>query len=502
VKATDPHAVDGDGAPTRDMLFLSHANPEDNEFTMWLALQLAREGYPVWCDLTKLLGGERFWTDIERAIRGRTLKFLYVLSATSNEKEGPRRELQLAQTVERTEKLQDFIIPLHIDALPFSDANILLQGIMGISFKSGWQAGLANLLKKLEDEKIPKKTGFDPAAVAHWWRANCGPDQGVLSRSEVYYSNWFQIKDPPRFYVHTLKRFGIGLIEVPEGAPVPVYQDGISLFTFARAAELQTHLQKSDIAIAESADFVFWDYISAAPDERTKRKRESCLCNLLRIAWERSMAARSLPQHPLANRALCSYFISGFAPNNTISFMSVQGKIRDRAMIGFKTVGGRKRYWHFGFGCRVICRPMLAYIVKSHVLFSDDARNIWSSASRLHRARRSQCRNWWNPVWRDRVLAAVNWLSDEDGRIRVPVTDGVSIEVCREPVQFESPVSYGDPQEEVDSALPPDQAEGEDLEAVDFDEMEDEEEAEGEPDEKANDEKANDEKANDEEATD
>ena len=39
----------------RDTLLLSHANPEDNGFTLWLALQLANEGYRVWCDLTKLL---------------------------------------------------------------------------------------------------------------------------------------------------------------------------------------------------------------------------------------------------------------------------------------------------------------------------------------------------------------------------------------------------------------------------------------------------------------
>lgn len=27
-----------------DMLLLSHANPEDNEITLWLALQLANQG--------------------------------------------------------------------------------------------------------------------------------------------------------------------------------------------------------------------------------------------------------------------------------------------------------------------------------------------------------------------------------------------------------------------------------------------------------------------------
>ena len=70
--------------PQRDTLLLSHANPEDNEFTLWLALQLANEGYRVWCDLTKLLGGEVFWDDIEEVIKTRAAKVLYVLSLFSN----------------------------------------------------------------------------------------------------------------------------------------------------------------------------------------------------------------------------------------------------------------------------------------------------------------------------------------------------------------------------------------------------------------------------------
>ena len=61
----------------RDTLLLSHANPEDNVVTRWLALRLASEGYGVWSDITKLLGGERFWDNIEEAIRERTVKFVF-----------------------------------------------------------------------------------------------------------------------------------------------------------------------------------------------------------------------------------------------------------------------------------------------------------------------------------------------------------------------------------------------------------------------------------------
>jgi hypothetical protein len=101
-----------------NLLFVSHANPEDNEFTLWLALQLAKEGYKVWCDLTGFLGGEDTWRDIDKLLRDSTVKFLYVLSRSSNDKPGALKELQVAENVAREKGFHDFIIPLHIDDLP------------------------------------------------------------------------------------------------------------------------------------------------------------------------------------------------------------------------------------------------------------------------------------------------------------------------------------------------------------------------------------------------
>lgn len=40
----------------RDVLFVSHANPEDNDFAQWLTLKLVSLGYHAWSDVTKLLG--------------------------------------------------------------------------------------------------------------------------------------------------------------------------------------------------------------------------------------------------------------------------------------------------------------------------------------------------------------------------------------------------------------------------------------------------------------
>ena len=123
---------------TRNLIFVSHANPEDNVFARWLSLRLASEGYRVWCDLTRLLGGEDFWVDIEAALRDHAIKLVYILSRNSNQKDGPLQELHIGQTVANTENLKDFVIPMRLDDLPFRDMNIQLARLNAIDLSEGW----------------------------------------------------------------------------------------------------------------------------------------------------------------------------------------------------------------------------------------------------------------------------------------------------------------------------------------------------------------------------
>jgi hypothetical protein len=58
----------------------------------------------------------------------------------------------------------------------------------------------------------------------------------------------------------------------------------------------------------------------------------------------------------------------------------------------------------------------------------------------MHRARRSQCKDWHNPEWRDRVLAVISWLEKEATTICVPVGEEAKLEVSTQSVDFVSPV--------------------------------------------------------------
>ncbi|MDQ2752623.1 MAG: toll/interleukin-1 receptor domain-containing protein, partial [Bacteroidota bacterium] len=120
----------------RKTIFISHAAPEDNDFTRWLSLQLIGLGYTVWSDVINLKGGEDWWKFIEKEIREETIKFLFILSTASNYKDGTLKELAVAQKVKKQLADDQFIIPLHIDkALSYDDVNIELNRFNSINFK-------------------------------------------------------------------------------------------------------------------------------------------------------------------------------------------------------------------------------------------------------------------------------------------------------------------------------------------------------------------------------
>lgn len=433
--------------PKRDTLLLSHANPEDNEFTLWLALQLANEGYRVWCDLTKLLGGEVFWDNIEDVIKTRAAKVLYILSRASNAKDGPLKELHFAQGVAKKEKLNDFVIPLHIDDLPHGDITIEITRLNTVPCAKSWGAGLAKLLEKLEEDGVSKDPKFNRTAVNDWWRTQFSAEQGLSKEPEEYLSNRFPITLPTHIYFHSLSRKSTGVLEVPSALPYPAVHDGIFLITFAEAADFEGKLG-TEMYIAKAGDPLVVADLLAEPKSTFGKH----LFQLLRVAWEQMLAERKLPTHELANKLKCFYFPKNRVPNDKVFFTGVDGEKTYRAMVGFSTRTNPttgvsvKRYWHYALQARPMVHPMLAYIFKSHVLFTNDGTNIWESKKKLASARRSQCKSWWNDEWRDRTLAIAAHLCDGADKIIVKLGSKASLSIPPNPMPYLSPVSYTDPQ--------------------------------------------------------
>jgi hypothetical protein len=437
----------------RDTVFVSHANPEDNDFALWLTLQLASHGYAAWCDLTKLLGGEDFWSDIETTIRERTYKFLYVLSRSSNHKQGCLNELSVAQGVAKSRDFRDFVIPVKIDDLPYTETNIRLNSLNAIRFTKGWADGLRVLLAKLEEDGTPKHPAFSPSVVTDWWQTYRRADEGVLQQPEDYLTNWFpSLTLPEEIYIHRLTRYGGGVAEISTVLPYPAIKHGSYVLSFATAQDLRPAvIEPTELLETTSCSCTMFQNGDCADPVIKRQEARNYLVNLLRQAWELELQRRALPVFTLSGGVKCFYFTQGMAERDRVTFVGVKGRLTYRQIIGYSTISRRsdsestKRYWHFGIQLKPLLHPVQAFAAKPHVLFSSDGETIWEDTKASHRARRNECKNWWNAEWRDRILAAMTWLADSDGMIALPLGSDHSVTISALPLTVSSPVTYRDP---------------------------------------------------------
>ena len=436
------------------MLFLSHANESnDNEFTRWLALRLAGLGYPVWCDQTQLLGGEKFWTDIESAIRSKTTKFLVVLSRGSNDRESVLKELTVANRVAKQKGLTDFIIPLRIDDLPNDETTIELSLTGVIDFNVGWAQSLAKLVKKLERDVVPKDARFNPTAVAEWWRGHERQIAEVSNEEEICPSNWFRISDlPERIYwhslAHPLKADGPRKLRIG----VPNYRELGGLFSFEGKSGMARRLEADGKELVESQSMNLWEFQKFGQQGLRLGKAEArnIVISLLRQAWEEHCLAKGLIEYEMSGGQNCYWFPIGLTEGDKVFYQATtprpSGRIPFRRMVA-RSIGRdgnpKKRLWHFATQAKLVRWPCLAFAIRSHVVFTEDGTLL--PVTKQHSARRSACKQWYNNDWLDRMLAAMAFLHDPDynGFISVPCGNEVSFTVSTRPLCFKSPISFG-----------------------------------------------------------
>lgn len=436
------------GAVTRRVLFLSHATPEDNTFAKWLASQLAIAGYEVWCDVTALLGGERFWDNIEEAIDEGTFRFLFVSTLEANRKPGTLRELTLAEEARKKHGLGDFIVPLKIDAFPFGSMHESVRDLNVMRFDYGWAEGLRRLLTLLEREGAPKSPATNANTVMDWYRRSISCDRRPVRANDSYLSNWFKLDLPKRLYAHRYRGPADTLVKVAAAFPHPYRVVGQRLLTFAPEHEVVMMLGDGwtgdELAMLNTRSFVS-DGASAL--DIAHFDAGNMVSDLVRQAWEAEMTRQKLCAFPLASGLVARFFAAGHLEKNKAYFTPYRGRRTWRQLVGNKTrriAGGDKvpdGYWHFGLSASPQLAPFPRIVLRYHVIFSDDGRTPWDKADRMHKARRGVCKQWWNAAWRDRLLAFCAQLGDTEGKLTIE-TGGESLVVSMKPERFISPVRY------------------------------------------------------------
>lgn len=437
-----PSVVPDKKEQVRDLLFISHAAPEDNDFARWLGAHLSALGYKIWSDVTRLIGGEEFWDDIEDAIRTHSAKVVVCLSRVAQTKKGVLDEIACAVGTERSRGLDNFVIPIRLDDLPFTEvrANIGRKNI--IDFNSNWATGLSNLVRVLERDGIPRPIDNGPAAAALMARLRRRSTSTVTERPEPLFTNWLRITSLPDRIVfvefdgpiHDAKHLQ-HLIPTPSVA----YHRLIG--GFALPDEIQTSVP-STVRIQHRCTIPTSNFLHGHATELpgiSAKEAGNQVTSLLRQSWDNHARKSGLLPFTSTRGTNIWFPPKGLITGDVVQFEALDGVRKRKTLVGWSDK--RKVFWHFAVELIPALSGSYHFILRPHVLFTEDGRTPLRSVARMHSLRRGFCKSWWNDRWRDLIAAFVAWLAGAKDTIKIPVSASASVDIDAHMMELTSPVT-------------------------------------------------------------
>lgn len=432
----------------RDTVFIGHATPEDNEFTLWLQSKLINEGYKCECDLSFLLGGEAdYWKNIQDFLTENTIKYILVVSNKTFEKQGVLDEWEHCRSLERPPlNLRDFIIPIKIDDSPFN-ARIGLNRRNIIPFDQFWGTGLKRLIKKLVADGVPKQESNN-LSINDWYENVYTNYAGIKENiSDHFFSNWLAIPILPkkiyfyRFYnedqATAVLNNNIVYPAIQHGTFIVTFQDSLEYFLTDKILRIEP-VEKITKQCLEALEFYEGDEFPTFHDFRR------LLVRLLKVCFEMHLENKGLLSYELANKKKCYYF-EHKETNKAKGKFAIQGKE--------KNIGVTGKYfdsnWHYAISFHPLLHPEVCFSLKSHIIFSDNGKDAWVDKKKMHSARRKKGKTMHNKEWRDQLLAFLACIKNiETDQIEILVNNTESIIMPSSTVPFHANFSYTEPNDE------------------------------------------------------
>lgn len=414
-------------APSRRMIFISHANPEDNPAAAWFATQLTLLGYEVWCDIKNTHGGESdFWLKVQKVIENDAARFVFFLSNAScdfDKKKGIYKEVQTASNL----GINNFIIPVRTEKLTRS-LPILLGTDLYIQGEN-WAVGLQELVARLNKDGVPRRGVIDFDKVSTWWPALAVENIVRQDEEEELVSNILPITMfPETIYLLAVRSHGnliTGFESIRKVLPqTPAcYAQGDHTVTFGMPVDF--HELPADVTVETAYALSTHDFLSFGHEEAgiSPDIAHNIVTYLIAQAWHSFMASKGLSGKTVArtNRTIW-YVRDGLILNNRISLAEPS-----KRKVSLQLVGSVKHYrseylWHFGVLPTVDLRIHNGIILSPKAVISlpyNTAEGELPTPIDDKRVRRKL--GWWNREWRQKLLAMLSWLSDEQSEITIPL---------------------------------------------------------------------------------
>ena len=376
----------------KEKIFISYAT-EDKSFAYWLELKLRALGYSTWIDKDKLLGGESFVEDIDKAIKNESKCLVAIISKSSINKSAPRRERTLAASIGK-ELADTFLIPVMLDSFKTSELSWDISDLSHISFTNGWADGLAKLSRKLESINVPRS---EPQLISLAYEVDSRypKDEYIFDYAWANILRFVNIPD--------------SLWRIETASPF-IAQNFPNKYPFVRINDnefwgFDDELPKSLFNITNKRGF----YI---PKSDTSSDLNKIRKNLIRKAI--AIHARSLGMYGKKDTKNEFYFPYGSTENNRLQFTfdDKQHWIKHSGVRRFSYT--EKFQYHLSFSYSLVGHGEDLYLHISPNFLLTDINDDPLDPARVLSRRKKLCKMMFNDAWLKRLMAITTFLFENN----------------------------------------------------------------------------------------
>jgi hypothetical protein len=443
---------------TRNVLFISKATPEDDEFALWLAPRLEAEGYSVFADIIRLDPGSRWRKELTATLQNRAIKMLLCCKDETLAGSGVQEEIAIAADLAKEPEDPNFIVPLRLAKFKKLFG---IGGLQYIDFEKRWADGLNKLLKYLARAGIPRD-GSTVRISPNWEQYRRRQAIPIKQEPEPLTSNWLRVTEVPDAIRYYEPRGAVDQAAMLKVCGTFKYHAEPYLRGFFSFAE--PHVVNEEFegvtAFSVTREINTLDFLRDGWSERNLRPREASnfVQSIFRKAWDAN--CRSLG-------------LLSFAYSSNVGFHVSKDQARIGQRIPWGTQGEKRssmlrnkaggHVWRFGVTALPAFWPFPHFKLKARVLFSkiaDDEDLAIGDKKKQHRLRRSICKGWRNKQWHGRLRAFMELLCGESSAIMIRVGAEACIRIESVPIFFTSlvttdlPNEIDDDDEEIDVSTP------------------------------------------------
>lgn len=384
---------------------------EDRLLAEWITRKLTAEGYSVWCESFKLLGGERYPNDINKAIKENSFRLIALYSSESLTNAEFIRQTSFAFNLGE-ERSTDFVIPLRLQNLDLNKLDKASAPLVFVPFERSWAKGIEQLLSKLDAIGCPKTLAYGKLAAKELFAEN----DVISSDPEEILTNCFKIKQIPKaIYKFSLKK------EFFDQA------DNTFSWAFRRIGPTEvlsfhhpSYQLVKDYEINETGGYSWEDYEEITWNS-TGGIRKLLSPDLVSELIRKSLLAKCREKGLVFSAdTTLHYFRDGAVQRNRLKVTLPGGKESHVLTCGkrkYYRPNNMSEYYNYflapTFKVRSDLFENFAVILQLRVHLTNGDGDVLEPRKRNSR-RKHLCKNWWNDDWLKRNLAIAQFLADGD----------------------------------------------------------------------------------------